>query len=182
LRNHREAIAAMDFFTVPTVTFRVLYCLFILSHDRRRILHFNVALYPSSAWVIQQLREAFPYQARPGFLIFDRDGKYGFETPIAVRSMGLTPVRTSFESPWQNGVAERWIESCRRDLLDHVILLNERHLKRLVSDYVRYYHEDRTHLGLDKQTPGNRPRSPGHGRVTSLSRLGGLHHRYDRAA
>jgi putative transposase len=182
LRNHREAIAAMDFFTVPTVTFSVLYCFFILSHDRRRILHFNVTRYPTSTWVIQQLREAFPYQSGPRFLIFDRDGKYGFETPIAVRSMGLTPVRTSFESPWQNGVAERWIESCRRDLLDHVIAANEAHLKRLLWDYIRYYHEDRTHLGLSKKTPGKRVRSATRGRVIALSRLGGLHHRYERAA
>src|SRR5438105_872543 len=142
LHNHREAIAAMDFFTVPTITFRVLYCFFIISHRRREILHFNVTCHPSAAWIIQQLREAFPYQSAPRFLIFDRDAKYGFEVPITVRSMAICPVRTSFQSPWQNGVAERWIESCRRDLLDHVIALNDLHLKRLLSDYVRYYHED----------------------------------------
>ncbi len=182
LRNHREAIAAMDFFTMPTITFGVLYCLFIIGHDRRRILHFNVAKYPTSAWVIQQLREAFPFQAAQRFLIFDRDGKYGLETPTAVRSMSLTPVRTSFESPWQNGVAERWVESCRRDLLDHIIAVNERHLKRLLSEYVRYYHEDRTHLGLNKETPLCRVRLAGPGAVVAHSRLGGLHHRYQRAA
>jgi len=98
--------------------------------------------------IIQQLREEFPYQAGQRFLIFDRDSKYGLETPIAVRSMGLIAVRTSFESPWQNGVAERWVESCRRDLLDHVIAMNEAHLKRLLSEYVSYFHEDRNHLGL----------------------------------
>jgi putative transposase len=182
LHNHREAIAAMDFFTVPTITFSALYCFFVISHDRRRVLHFNVTRHPTSRWIVQQLREAFPYQSAPRFLIFDRDTKYGLEVPIAVRSMAMSPVRTSFESPWQNGVAERWIESCRRDLLDHVIALNERHLKRLLSDYVRYYHEDRTHLGLNKETPGRRVRTSGCGRVTSLARLGGLHHRYDRAA
>jgi putative transposase len=91
-------------------------------------------------------------------------------------------VRTSFESPWQNGVAERWIESCRHDLLDHVIAVNEDHLKRLLSEYVRYYHEDRTHLGLGKQTPGNRSRASRRGRVIALPRLGGLHHRYKRVA
>ena len=94
----------------------------------------------------------------------------------------MSPVRTSFESPWQNGVAERWIESCRRDLLDHIIAVNERHLKRLLSEYVRYYHEDRTHLGLGKGTPNYRTRSRPSGRVLSQERLGGLHHRYDRAA
>jgi len=182
LRNHRGAIAAMDFFTVPTTTFRVLYCFFVISHDRRHILHFNVTRRPTSSWVVQQLREAFPYQSAPRFLIFDRDGKYGLEVPIAVRSMAIQPVRTSARSPWQNGVAERWVESCRRDLLDHVIPLNENHLKRLLSDYVRYYHEDRTHLGLGKNTPARRKRSVGLGRVLAQPRLGGLHHRYDRAA
>jgi putative transposase len=182
LCNHREAIAAMDFFTVPTITFNLLYCFFMISHDRRRILYFNVTRHPTSAWIVQQLREAFPYQVAPRFLIFDRDAKYGFEVPIAVRSMAVRPVRTSFRSPWQNGVAERWVESCRRDLLDHVIAFNESHLKRLLSDYVRYYHEDRTHLGLHKETPDGRLRSVSTGHVVGCSRLGGLHHRYDRAA
>lgn len=182
LRNHKEAIAAMDFFTVPTVTFSVLYCFFIISHDRRRILHFNISKYPTSLWIVQQLREAFPYGSAPHYLIFDRDGKYGTEVPFAVRSMSVTPVRTSFASPWQNGVAERWIGSARRDLLDHVIAWNEKHLMRLLSSYVRYYHEDRTHLGLAKQTPAGRTPSTAFGRILTHSRLGGLHHRYDRAA
>jgi hypothetical protein len=182
LRNHREAIAAMDFFTVPTLTFSVLYCFFVIGHDRRRILHFNVTRHPTSDWIVQQLREAFPYERAPRFLIFDRDAKYGAEVPAAVRSMEIDCVRTSRESPWQNGVAERWVESCRRDLLDHVIALNESHLKRLLSDYVRYYHDDRTHLGLKKETPGARIRSTASGGVLSHRRLGGLHHRYDRAA
>ena len=182
LRNHREAIAAMDFFTVPTATFRLLYCFFVISHDRRRILHINVTRHPTSSWIIQQLREAFPFQSDQRFLIFDRDRKYGCEIPIAIRAMGLTSIRTAFESPWQNGVAERWIESCRRDLLDLVITVNEAHLKRLLSEYVGYYHEDRTHLGLEKQTPGRRVSSNGRGRLIVFPRLGGLHHRYDRAA
>jgi putative transposase len=182
LRNHREAIAAMDFFTVPTITFGVLYCFFVISHDRRRILHFNVTRHPTSLWIVQQLRKAFPFQSAPRFLIFDRDAKYGLEVRVAVRSLKMSPVRTSFESPWQNGVAERWVKSCRRDLLDHVIAVHERHLKRLLSEYVRYYHEDRTHLGLAKGTPNYRNRTPASGRVLSLPRLGGLHHRYDRAA
>jgi len=182
LRNHREAIAAMDFFTVPTVTFSVLYCFFVISHDRRRILHFNVTKHPASLWIVQQLREAFPFESAPRILIFDRDGKYGVEVPAAVRSLKITPVRTSFESPWQNGVAERWVESCRRDLLDHIIAANESHLKRQLSEYVDYYHEDRTHLGLGKGTPHSRIPSTALGRVASRERLGGLHHRYDRAA
>src|SRR6266567_8456454 len=139
LRNHREAIAAFDFFTAPTITFGMLYCFFVISHDRRRILHINVTKHPTSQWVVQQLREAFPFATAPRFLIFDRDSKYGTEVRAVVRSLAIVPLRTSFESPWQNGVAERWIQSCRRDLLDHVIAGNERHLKRLLSEYVRYY-------------------------------------------
>lgn len=182
LRNHREAITAMDFFTVPTITIGLIYCFFVIGHDRRRILHFNVTKHPTSRWIVQQLRQVFPFNAAPRFLIFDRDAKYGLEVPAAIRSMNIGAVQTSYRSPWQNGVAERWVESCRRDLLDHVIAINERHLKRLLSDYVRYYHEDRTHLGLAKQTPGRRLTSLSGGRVISMPRLGGLHHRYDRAA
>ncbi len=182
LRNHREAIAAMDFFTVPTLTFGVLYCFFIIGHDRRRILHFNVTRHPTSAWIVQQLREAFPYDSAPRFLLFDHDAKYGLEVLGSIRSLKMTPVRTSIRSPWQNGVAERWVGSCRRDLLDHVIALDERHLKRLLSEYVSYYHDDRTHLGLDKQTPAGRPRSLEKGTVICQQRVGGLHHRYGRAA
>src|SRR2546427_5575420 len=182
LENQREAIAAMDFFTVPTITFGVLYCFFVINHDRRRILHFNITKHPTSGWIIQQLREAFPFGAAPRFLIHDRDAKYGTEVPAAIRSLNINAVRTSFESPWQNGVAERWVGSCRRELLDHVIALNERHLKRLLSEYVYYHHEDRTHLGLGKGTPEGRIRSEASGRVLSQERLGGLHHRYNRAA
>jgi len=182
LRNHREAITAMDFFTVPTITFSALYCFFVISHDRRRILHFNVTKHPTSSWIIQQLREAFPFGSAPRFLIIDRDAKYGLEVPAAVRSLRVNPLRTSFESPWQNGVAERWVGSCRRDHLDHIIAVDERHLKRRLSEYIHYYHEDRTHLGLGKGTPDGRPRTIASGHVLSHPRLGGLHHRYDRAA
>jgi transposase InsO family protein len=182
LRNHREAIAAMDFFAVPTITFGLLYCFFVISHDRRRILHVNVTRHPTSRWIVQQLREAFPFGSAPRFLILDRDAKYGADVPAAIRSMKIKGIRTSLRSPWQNGVAERWVESCRRDLLDHVIAFNERHLKRLLANYVRYYHEDRTHLGLGKETPNCRAHSKASGRVLSQERLGGLHHRYDRAA
>ena len=145
LSNHRDAIAAMDFFTVPTLTFGVLYCFFVVAHDRRRILHFNVTRHPTSAWVIQQLRETFPYDSAPRYLIFDRDALFNEEVVESIESFGIQPKRTSFRSPWQNGVAERFVGNCRRDLLDHVIVLNKRHLKRLMCDYVRYYHDDRTH-------------------------------------
>lgn len=182
LRNHRELIAAMDFFTVPTITFHVLYVFFVISHDRRRILHCNVTAHPTSLWIMQQLREAFPYEAKVKYLICDRDAKYGFEVPASIRGMGIEPLRTSWRSPWQNGVAERWIGSCRRELLDHVITMNERHLRRLLAEYVRYYHDDRTHLGLSKEAPNGRSRTRSSGKVLSFPRLGGLHHRYQRVA
>jgi len=185
LRNHREAIAAMDFFTVPTLTFGVLYCFFVIGHDRRKILHFNVTQNPNAVWVAQQLREAWAYKQPHRFLLFDRDSKFGVDVISVVRDMGSQPTRTAFRSPWQNGVAERWVGSCRRDLLEHVIVLNERHLKRLMGEYVRYYHEDRTHLGLAKDTPAGRPaaiRSGTGSEIQSLPRLGGLHHRYAVAA
>jgi putative transposase len=133
-------------------------------------------------WIVQQLREAFPFGPAPRFVIYDRDAKYGAEVPAAIRSMKIKCVRTSLRSPWQNGIAERWVGSCRRDLLDRIIAVDERHLKRLLSECVRYYHEDRTHLGLGKGTPDGRIRSVASGRITSHARLGGLHHRYDRAA
>src|SRR5262249_53516082 len=156
LRNHREAIAAMDFFTVPTVTFQLLYCFFIIHHDRRQIVHYNVIRHPTIIWIVQQLREAFPFQSSPRFLLLDRDAKYGWEVPEALQSMRIAAVPTSFHSPWQNGVAERWVGSCRRELLDHMIALNDRHLRRLLSEFVSYYHDDQTHLSLCKETPSRR--------------------------
>jgi len=180
LKNHRESIAAMDFFTVPTLTFGVLYCFFVMAHDRRKILCCNVTRNPNAPWIVQQLRESWPYAPAHGFLLFDHDSKFGRDVVSAVKEMGSRPTRTAFRSPWQNGIAERWVGSCRRDLLDHVIVLNERHLKRLMSEYVSYYHEDRTHLGLAKDTPAGRPiavRSGAESEIQSLPRLGGLHHR-----
>ncbi len=185
LANHREAIASMDFFTVPTLTFGVVYCFFVIAHDRRRVLHFNVTMHPTSAWVVQQLREAFPFDSAPGYLIFDRGTNFNGEVIDTVKSFGIKPKRTSYRSPWQNGVAERWVGSCRRDLLDHVIVVNERHLKRLMNEYVRYYHDDRTHLALDKGTPAGREaqtKSAVGSGVIAMPRLGGLHHRYHLAA
>ena len=175
----------MDFFTVSTLSFGVLYCFFVIARERRRILHLNVTNHPTSAWVIQQLREAFPYDSAPKHLIFDRGGSFNQEAIETIKSFGVEPKRTNFQSPWLNGVAETFVGNCRRDLLDHVIVLNERHLKRLINEYLNYYHDDRTHLGLDKETPAGR--EPAKGESTSsnvicMSRLGGLHHRYDLAA
>ncbi|MBV8438642.1 MAG: transposase [Silvibacterium sp.] len=135
--------------------------------------------------MIQQLREAFPYEFATCFLIFDRGANFNDEVVDTVRNLGIQPKRTSFQSPWQNGIAERFVGNCRRDLLDHVIVLNERHLKRLMSEYTRYYHEDRTHLGLAKGTPSGRDAETNPGptcTVLSMPRLGGLHHRYRLAA
>jgi transposase InsO family protein len=133
LSNHREGVAAMDFFNVPTLTFGMLYCFFIIDHDTRRILQHGVTKHPTSAWVSQQLREAFPDTTAAKYLIFDRGSNFNIEVVNIIKSFGITPKRTSFRSPWQNGVAERWIGNCRRDLLDHVIALNERHLRRLIK-------------------------------------------------
>ena len=160
----------MDFFPVPTITFGVLYCFFIISHDRRRILHVNVTKHPTSGWIIQQLREAFPFEASCKYLIFDRDQKFGFEVIAAVKATRIIPKRTSFRSPWQNGIAERWVGSCRRDLLDHMVALNERHLKRLLLEYVRDHHADRTHLGLEKETPQDSFRGFGSDPFTGATR------------
>ena len=185
LSNHREVIAAMDFFTVPTITFGILYFFFVIAHDRRRILHCHVTKHPTRAWVIQQLREAFPYDSAPRYLVFDHGANFNDEVIDTVKSFGIQSRRTSFHSPWQNGVAERFVGNCCRDLLDQVIVLHERHLKRLMNDYIRYYHEDRTHLGLAKETPAWRTpeTSPGSDpKIDSILRLGGLHHRYRVAA
>jgi putative transposase len=185
LSNHREAIAAMGFFTVPTLTFGILYCFFVIAHDRRCILHWNVARYPSSAWVTQRLREAFPYDCSTKYLIFDRATNFNKEVAATVKSLGIQPKRTSFRNPWQNGVAERWIGNCRRDLLDDMIVLNERHPRQLMKEYVGYYHDDRTHLSLAKETPAGSKagtNSVAGRKVVSMPRLGGLHHRYDLAA
>jgi putative transposase len=181
LRNHREVIAAFDFFTIPTVTFQVLYCFFVIEHGRRKILHFNVTRHPTAEWVVQQLREAFPEAASYRYVILDRDAKFDANVVSSLQGAGLTPKRTSVQSPWQNGIAERWVGSCRRELLDHVIPLHEQHLRRLVRDYRAYYQEDRIHDALAKDTPDLRPveKKPSpKATLISSERLGGLHHRY----
>ena len=181
LSNHRDVIAAMDFFTVPTATFRVLYVFFVIHHDRRRILHFSVSANPDTDFIIQQLREAFPYDTAPQHLILDRDTKFSKKVRGAIDSMGIEVKRIAYKSPWQNGVAERWVGSVRRELLNHVIVHNEAHLRRLLKEYKTYYNEDRTHLSLEKDAPFVRPitsKSCDKTQVVSLPRVGGLHHRY----
>ena len=181
IENHREAIVAFDFFTVPTLTFRVLYCFFVIEHERRRILHFNITRHPTADWVIQQLREAFPESGPYRYVILDRDANFDADVITFLKSTGLQPKLTSIRAPWQNGIAERWIGSCRREILDHVLALNESHLLRLLKDYVNYYHQDRIHDSLAKDTPWTRSveaKPNAKASVVSMPRLGGLHHRY----
>ena len=181
LHNHREAIVAIDLFTVPTATFRVLYCFFVIEHGRRRILHFNVTPHPSTDWIVQQLREAFAEAAPYRYIILDRDSIFNADVIAFLQATGLEPKRTSIQAPWQNGTAERWIGSCRREILDQIIPVNEEHLRRLIRDYVRYHQEDRVHDSLSKDTPNRRPIEPRPttaATLISLPRLGGLHHRY----
>lgn len=170
----------MDFLVVPTWNFGQLYILVILQHGRRLIAHINATKNPTAAWVKQQLREAFPYGEIPRYLLFDNDTTFG-AVKAFVASMGIIPKQTSFRSPWQNGACERVIGTLRRDLLDHVIVLNESHLRRLLKNYLRYYHDDRTHLGLAKDCPRRRPvdsRPDECSQVGGFPRCGGLHHRY----
>jgi putative transposase len=183
LWNHREVIVAMDFFVVPTATFRLLYVWFAIRHFRREIVHWCVTESPTAPWVVQQLREAFPFdEAGRGsrYLVFDRDTIFSAEVVAVVASMAIEPTRTSYQSPWQNGVAERFVGTVRRELLDHAIVLDDRHLRRLLNEYLAYYHEDRTHLGIDKDAPLARtvePRPNGAAAVHARPRVGGLHHR-----
>jgi len=181
LNNHRKGIAAMDFFIVPTLFFKRLYCFFIIHHDKRMILHFNVTFHPTAEWVIQQLRNAFSINGIPCYMIFDRDSIFSSPVKEAIKSFGIEPVRTSFRSPWQNGIAERWIGSCRRELLNHVIILNKNHLYKLLEEYIEYYNKDRTHYSLDKDPPSGRPilkRNSDDDKVIALPRVGGLHQKY----
>jgi len=182
LRNHREVLAAMDFFTVPTATFRVLYVFFVIHHARRTVLYARVTEHPTGGWIIQQLREAFPFDSAPRYLIFDNDKKYGADVLAAIEHMGIRREQITPNSPWQNGAAERWVATVRRDLLDQVIVLNEPHLHRLLSEFVAYYHDDRTHLGLGKGTPSMRratSKPSSDAEIVGHPRIGGLHHRYE---
>ena len=181
LANHSESIVAIDFFAVPTLTFKLLYCFFVMEHGRRRILHFNITSHPTSDWVVQQLREAFPDAGPYRYVILDNDSKFDADVIAFLKTTGLQPKRTSVEAPWQNGIAERWVGSCRREILDHVIALSEPHLRRLMRAYVNYHHDDRIHDSLDKDAPRRRPvevRPSPSAAVISGARLGGLHHRY----
>ena len=183
LANHREVIAAIDFFTVSTVTFDVLYVFVVIEHARRRVVHFNVTAYPTAKWIAQQLTEAFPFESAPKYLIRDGDAKYGLAVKRRITALGIKDIVTPPASPWENAYAERVIGSIRRECFDRLIVLNERHLRRALKEYLIYYHEHRTHLGLNKDAPQTREieRREG-GNVVALPFLGGLHHRYSRVA
>lgn len=182
IRNHMDCTAAIDFFTVGTLTGRVLYGLVVLSHARRRIVHFNVTAHPTAVWVARQLREAVPLDSVPRFLIHDNDLIFGVEVSRMLRNMNIEEVTTSLGSPWQNAYAERFIGTMRRECLDHVIVLNENHLLRVVGEYLDYYHAARPHQGLGRDSPDGREVEDGAGLVISEPMVSGLHHRYRRAA
>lgn len=183
LDNHVPDIAAIDFFVVATVSFRLLYCFLVLRHDRRRVVHFNVTPYPTARWTAQQIVEAFPFDEAPRFLIRDRDASYGLDFRERVKHMGIEEVVIAYRSPWQNPFAERLVGSIRRECLDHVIVLNEAHLMRILRAYFAYYHEARTHLSLERNAPvPRRVEPPEQGKIVAIPQVGGRHHRYTRAA
>jgi putative transposase len=183
LNNPMADLAAIDFFIVPTATFRVLYCFVVLSLDRRRVLHFDVTAHPTAGWTTQQITEAFPYDSAPRYLMRDRDSIYGDEFQERIECLGIEEVVSAPRSPWQNPFIERMIESIRRECLNHVIVINEGHLKRIVTEYFEYYHHSRTHLALDRNAPMPRePEPPERGPVRGIPQVGGLHHRYTRRA
>ena len=181
LDNHVEDIVAVDFFTVPTATFQILYVFLVMSHDRRKIIHCNVTDSEASAWTARQLLEAFPFDAAPRFLVRDNDSIFRGEFSEKVKSLGIEEVRTAIRSPWQNSYCERLIGTIRRECLDHIIVLDEQHLSRVLRSYVDYYHSSRTHQSLDNDSPLPRAVEPRQmGQVIAFPKVGGLHHRYTR--
>ena len=183
LTNHLTSAAAVDFFTVPTLTGRVLFVLVVLSHCRQRIVNFNITEHPTATWAAQQVVEAFPDDTTPKWLHRDRDSIYGETFRRRLASMGIGEVISAPASPWQNPYVERLIGTIRRDCLDHMIVLNASHLRRILTIYSRSYHRTRTHLGLDNDAPDHRPVSPpSAGPIIAIPEVGGLHHRYERQA
>jgi putative transposase len=183
LTNHVGSLVSIDFFTVPTVTGRVLFVLIVLMHQRRRVVHFNFTEHPTAAWTAQQMVEAFPDETAPRWLLRDRDRIYGDGFRRRVAGMGIGEVLSSPSSPWQNPYAERLIGSIRRECLDHVIVQGERHLRRILTAYLSYYHGSRTHLSLEKEPPvPRRVHAIEEGNLVAFPEVGGLHHRYERRA
>jgi transposase InsO family protein len=183
LHNHTKQIAAIDFFTVPTATFRVLFVFIVLAHERRKVVHCAITESPSAFWAGQQVVNAFPFNTAPRFLLRDRDGIYSSEFVRRVAGLGVEEKVIAPRSPWQNPYVERMIGSLRRECLDHVIILNERHLDEVMREYLDYYHHHRTHRALERDCPVSRPiEAANQGKIIELSLVGGLHHRYTRKA
>jgi transposase InsO family protein len=183
LDNHVKTMVSVDFFTVPTIRFQTLYVFLVLAHDRRRILHFNVTSHPTAKWTGQQLREAFPFDQIPRYLLRDRDGIFGVEFTRQVRALGIEEVLSAPRSPWQRAYVERVIGTIRRECVDHMIVWGEDSLRRTLRQYFDYYHGSRTHLSLSKDAPDPRPVHPAKpGQIIAIPQVGGLHHRYEPRA
>lgn len=183
LTNHMEQMASIDFFLVPTATFRVLFVFVVLSQARRRVLHFQVSEHPSQEWTMQQMREAFPWDHGCRYLLRDRDAIYGGDWVAMTKGLGMEEVISGPRSPWQNPYVERLIGSIRRECLDHIIVWNERSLRRTLQSYFAYYQRSRSHLALAKDAPESRAvEKPERGRIVVIPQVGGLHHRYQRRA
>jgi transposase InsO family protein len=183
LDNHVKQLVSVDFFVVPTITFKVLFVFVILSHERRRVLHFNVTRNPTAEWTAQQVVNVFPYDSAPRYLLRDRDKIYGEYFREKVAAMEIKEILIAPRSPWQNPYVERLIGSVRRECLDHMIVPSENSLRRTLRSYFEYYHSSRCHLGLNKDTPDKRlVQPPGDGRIVAIPMVGGLHHRYERRA
>jgi transposase InsO family protein len=179
LHNHAAGIGAMDSLIVPTVGFQLLFVLVILRHERRRLISLSVTDNPTADWIARQLTDAFPWHEAPDYIIRDRDGCYGDAVTKRLAAMGRRDHPIAPRSPWQNGHAERLIGSIRRECLDHVVVFGEAHLRRILATYASYYNELRTHLSLDKDSPGRRPIQR-LGQLVARPILGGLHHHYCR--
>jgi transposase InsO family protein len=179
LCNHADGVVSMDLFVVPTLSFRLLYGFLVLRHRRRRIVWLGVTANPTAEWIARQLAEACGWEAAPDYVVRDRDCAYGQAFIRRLRAMGVRDRPTAPRSPWQNAYAERLIGSIRREVLDHVVVLGERHLRHLLRSYMTYYNEARTHLSLDKDAPIPR-QAQGIGRIFAKPHLGGLHHQYVR--
>jgi transposase InsO family protein len=183
LANHAKELVSLDFFTVSTVRFRVLLVSIILAHDRRRVVHFHITEHPTARWTAQQVVEAFPWDTAPRFLLRDRDGIYGADFRGRVKSMGIEEVIIAARSPWQSPYVERLIGSVRRECLDNVVVLSERHLRRILKDYFSHYHRWRCHQSLEMDCPEPRPvQPPDLGEVVEVVEAAGLYRHYERLA
>lgn len=183
LDNHVKQLVSIDFFVVPTIDFKLLFVFLVLAHERRRVIHFNVTQHPTAAWAAQQLLQAFPCDTAPRYLLRDRDSIYGETFPGLITSMGISQVLTAPRSPWQSPYVERLIGSIRRECLDHIVVLGEESLRRILRSCIEYYHHSRCHLALNKDSPEAREvQPPDKGGIVQIPKVGGLHHRYERRA